>query len=76
MYLAQELGWPQVRWYGRVKRQRKRLRSADRRASAYHIPFVVWRLTSFAAKAFGMRPMDAGQLLHAQIGGLAWLSVY
>jgi len=27
MYLERELGWPQVRWYGWVKRQRKRWRS-------------------------------------------------
>ncbi len=24
-YLEQELGWPQVRWYGRVKRRRSKL---------------------------------------------------
>ena len=29
MYLERELGWPQVRWYGWVKRQRKRLRSGE-----------------------------------------------
>ena len=29
MYLERELGWPQVRWYGWVKRQRKRLRSGS-----------------------------------------------
>jgi hypothetical protein len=29
MYLERELGWPQVRWYGWVKRQRKRWRSGE-----------------------------------------------
>jgi len=29
MYLERGLGWPQVRWYGWVKRQRKRWRSGE-----------------------------------------------
>ena len=28
-YLEQELGWPQVRWYGRVKRRRSKLFSGQ-----------------------------------------------
>ena len=28
-YLEREFGWPEVRWYGRVKRQRSRLHSGE-----------------------------------------------